>query len=352
MNSTVNGSGSAHCSSPANPTAEKIGTTFAYCLILLFSLVGNSLICIIVYKTRTMRKPTNFFIVNMAMSDLLYPILLFPWALANLYVDSWLVSGALGQALCKLSWFLPNVSTVVSIQSLILISVDRFGAVVLPYRYPFMNTKQCTVFILITWIVAMAICSPYLVALNLVENAGKMACDRSKENWRDAFGKASSFADYLLSVYVVILYVPLALLIVLYSIILCTLKSRKIAGQRFVNAGNKREKMNRNVLKMAIAIVVGFVLCWTPISIVNLLKFFAWNEKYPCSTFLYMSRIIVSFMAQSNCAVNPWICLIYSGAYRQGLKKLFNIVNTKSRANQHLMDMFEEIEMSPNTVQN
>ena len=351
MNTTVNGSGSAHCSRPANPAAEKIGRTFAYCLILLFSLVGNSLICIIVYKTRTMRKPTNFFIVNMAMSDLLYPILLFPWTLANLYVDSWLVGGAVGQALCKLRWFLPNVSTVVSIQSLILISVDRFGAVVLPYRYPFMNTKHCAVFILITWIVAMAICSPYLVALNLVENAGKMTCTYEL-HWNDAFGESSSFADYVLSVYVVILYVPLALLIVLYSVILCTLKSRKIAGQRLVNAGNEREKMNRNVLKMAIAIVVAFVLCWTPISIVNLLKFFAWNERYPCGTFLYMSRVIVSFMAQSNCAVNPWICLIYSRAYRQGLKRLFNLVNTKSRANQQPMAMFEELEMSPNTVQN
>ena len=57
-----------------NPTAKKIGLTFAYCLIVLISLAGNTAIGIIVYKTKTMSKPINFFIVNMTLSDLLFPI--------------------------------------------------------------------------------------------------------------------------------------------------------------------------------------------------------------------------------------------------------------------------------------
>ena len=43
-----------------NPTAEKIGLAFAYCLIFLVSLVGNTVIGIIVYRTKTLRKPINF----------------------------------------------------------------------------------------------------------------------------------------------------------------------------------------------------------------------------------------------------------------------------------------------------
>ena len=38
----------------------------------------NSLIAIIVFKTPTLRKPINLMIANMAMSDLLCPIFLFP----------------------------------------------------------------------------------------------------------------------------------------------------------------------------------------------------------------------------------------------------------------------------------
>ena len=117
-----------------NPTAEKIGETFVYCLIFLVSLAGNTVIGITVYKAKTMRKPINFLIVNMAISDLLFPIFLFPREIQkSLYADSWLTGGPLGQALCKLVFFLPDVSNAVSILSLVLIAVGRYGAVVFPF---------------------------------------------------------------------------------------------------------------------------------------------------------------------------------------------------------------------------
>ena len=85
--------GTQPSSSFSNPTAEKIGKTFANCLIFLVSLAGNTVIGIIVYKTKTMRKPINFLIVNMAISDLLLPIFLIPREVQGLYVDSWLIGG-------------------------------------------------------------------------------------------------------------------------------------------------------------------------------------------------------------------------------------------------------------------
>ena len=60
------------------------------CLILLSSLVGNSLIVLIVYNTPALRKPINMLITNMAMFDLLFPIFLFPVRLSDLRVGSWL----------------------------------------------------------------------------------------------------------------------------------------------------------------------------------------------------------------------------------------------------------------------
>ena len=94
------------CSSLINPEALKVGATVAYSLILVVSLVGNSLIVLIVYKTPTLRKPINMLIANMAMSDLLYPILVIPVQLTELHVGSWLIGGTLGQALCKIHPFL------------------------------------------------------------------------------------------------------------------------------------------------------------------------------------------------------------------------------------------------------
>ena len=101
VNKTMNGTQPLSCY--WNPTAEKIGLTFAFYLIFLVSLAGDTIIGIIVYKTKTMRKPINFLIVNMAMSDLLFPIFLIPRDIQRLYINSWLIGGPLGQVLCKLA---------------------------------------------------------------------------------------------------------------------------------------------------------------------------------------------------------------------------------------------------------
>ena len=72
------------------------------------SLVGNFFIGIIVYKTQALRKPINYFIVSMAMSDLFYPLFVCPRRLTQLYADSWVISGPFGRPNnCLLSNGLP-----------------------------------------------------------------------------------------------------------------------------------------------------------------------------------------------------------------------------------------------------
>ena len=140
----MNGTHPSSC--PSASTAEKIGATFVYCLMFIVSLTGNTVIGIIVYETKTMRRSTNFFVVNMAMSDLLYPIFVIPRRIQRLYIDSWLIAGRLGQALCKLVVFVSDLSAAVSIQNLVLIAVDRFGAVILPIRSPLISSNLCPFF--------------------------------------------------------------------------------------------------------------------------------------------------------------------------------------------------------------
>ena len=56
---------------------RKLCSLSAPCYVV--SLVGNTFIGIVLYKTQTLRKPINYFIANMAMSDLLYPVFVIPW---------------------------------------------------------------------------------------------------------------------------------------------------------------------------------------------------------------------------------------------------------------------------------
>ena len=133
----------------------------------------------------------------MALSDLLFPIFVIPWSLSGLHTNySFIIGGQLGQALCKLLPFFGNVSFVVSTQNLILIAVDRFGAVVFPLRSPLIRSKLCPFLILATWMFAMVFISPDLLAFELVEYPEGAWCVR---RWKKVFGESSSFASWLLA---------------------------------------------------------------------------------------------------------------------------------------------------------
>ena len=318
MNSTANGSsGFWSCS---NFTAWKIAGTVAFCLIIIVSLIANSLIVILVCKTPNLRKPINYFIANMASSDLLYPIFLMPWNLSFLHTNTFLIGGQLGQALCKLVPFIISVSFVVSIQNLILIAVDRFGAVVFPLRSPLIRSKLCPFFIIATWIVAAAVSSPDLFTYELVEYP-EGTC-RCVENWKtEAFGESSSFARFSLAYYILFIYIPVLLLVILYSIIVIKLKTQVHPGEQSANSQQQRDRRNRNVLQMSIAIVTVFVFCCLPYSInVLITQYQDTFTHLSCSFWIY--KKVILYVANAYCAINPVICFIFSSNYRNALKRL------------------------------
>ena len=317
MNTTSN------CLSPDSLKVLNIGSTVVYSIFLVASLVGNSLVGRIVYKMKTMRKTINFCIVNMAMSDLLFSVFSFPWALTELNAGSWLIHGTLGHTVCKMISFATVVSVAVSIQSLVLIAVDRFGAVVFPLRSPMIGPKLCPFLILATWIFAITTQFPHYVVYKFVEYPERMACE---VHWNEVFDESSYsiLQVYFIVLSIIELYIPFALIAILYSIIIFKLKTQKVVGVQSVNNENIRAKRQRNVLKMAIAIVSLFVVCWLPISVLTLLSTFGWYQTSSPSCAIVWYWFVVRIIAHANCAMNPCICFIFSGNYRQGLKIFFN----------------------------
>ena len=208
-----------------------------------------------------------------------------------------------------------------SVQNLVLIAVDRFGAVVFPLRSPVISSKLCPFYILATWIIAMAVFCPELIAMKLVEYPGGMAC---VWQWNEVFGEFSSFKNYLVAVYIVFRYIPLVLIAILYLTIAVKIKSHTIPGEQSVNAREQRAKRERNVLKMSISIVLVFAVCWLPLSIYwPIIVFSSENAMIWSCGFIYFESI-AHFLAHSNCAIKPCICFIFSGNYRQGLKNLLS----------------------------
>ena len=317
-------------SSCFNPTATRIGETFAFCLLFVVSLAGNILIGIIVYKEKALRTPINILIVNMAISDLLFSIINFPAFLVRLNTAShWLLSGPFDQALCRLKYFVTHVSIFVSVQSLVLIAVDRFVAVVFPLRPSLISSKRCRLFILVIWAVAMAVSCPQLLVWKFVENTEGLVCQLGLN---DKFSVSSWIKNYVLVTIIVFTYVLLVLIAILYFSIAVRIKSQQIPGEPSVDARKQRLKRERSVVKMSVAIVFVFAVCWLPCSIVVLLSLFSSDSAMMSSCAFQYSTNIANFLVLSYCTVNPCICFIFSSNYRQGLKNLLGCFSTNRAA--------------------
>ena len=175
-----------------------------------------------------------------------------------------------------------------------------------PLRFPLIRSKLCPFFILTTWIVAVAFNSPYLFTVELVEYAEGAWCVLE---WKKVFGESSSFANYLLAYYILFIYIPVPLLVILYSIIVMKLKTQANPGEQSANSQQQRDRKNRNVLQMSIAIVTVFGLCWLPVSInfliilyqdtlTHLSCSFGYTMKSP---FIWLPRTVLSTQLPVSC---------------------------------------------------
>ena len=319
MNNTTETTSIAQaCGTGINVPALKLGLTIGLSLVLVVSLAGNSAIGVIVCKTPSLRKPINYLIMNMAMSDLIFPLILIPWQLVSLYTSPaghWLIGGPLGQALCKLVVYLPMVSYSVSSQSLVLIAVDRFVAVMFPLRSPVFSRRVPFPFVITaTWIIALAFYLPFLIIAKVFEfNGGSIYCSMFS-------GEITSWHIAAPIIHYIIIVITIVLLVILYSIIVIKLNLQARPGEQSNNAEQKRARRNRKVLRMACAIVLAYSLCYLPMLTTGFMSWLFPKIMFSCLFFKFL--FFVGFMYHVNCAVNPIICLIFSTNYRQGLKRL------------------------------
>ena len=138
--------------------------------------------------------------------------------------------------------------------------------------------------------------------------------------WEKAFGESSSFQSFLLAYIILFIYIPVLLLVILYSIIVIKLKTQAHPGEQSANTQQQRDRRNRNVLQMYIATVTVFVCCWLLYGINFLI---IWDEDssthFSCSFWIYYE--VTFYMANAYCAINPVICFMFSSNYRKVLKR-------------------------------
>jgi allatostatin receptor len=127
-------------------------------------LFGNALVVIVVASNKQMRNTTNILIINLAMADLLFIIFCVPFTAADYVLSYW----PFGVTWCKTVQYLIIVTAYVSVYTLVIMSVDRFLAVVYPVASISIRTEHNTFWaITITWAIILLSCLPAFPAHDL-----------------------------------------------------------------------------------------------------------------------------------------------------------------------------------------
>ena len=306
--------------------AETVLKALAYFVILIVSLVDNGFILLVIYKNKRLRRSINYFVLNMAVSDLFNPLTIMPIKIVQIISgsESWKVDSPwiLGNILCKVSYFLPDVSLVVSIESLLLISMDRLVAVVFPLKARRFSTKAHLISILCTWIIAIAVHAPYFYTFRLFTGSDNVTYCEAR--WAPAFDHIETHKRYVTATFIIFVVVPICILTIVYGTIAWALKAE--SKKMDVESCNKQTKIkehNSKVIRSSVAIITAFALCMIPQLISMLTRVFVWNwQVLPICAFRTVFPFIATFMLHSWSAVNPCICFIFIKSYQSTLKRV------------------------------
>ena len=317
------------CSSDSSTTFLAVLST-----ISLFALTGNFIVILTFIKTVSLKTSHNYFIINMAVSDLI--CVLFNWPLyttegmlkpgGNLITEPFLAS-----SFCKLGIYVRAMSYVVSILSLVLIAVDRYIATAFPLRASRITGKMRTILLTSCWCLPAAFLVPYLIHSEIVQIDEHTFC-------RNMMGP-NKLEIYSFLGFVVFYCVPLVLIIVLYSRIVKYLQRRKEKpGGEIRGEGSNRLRIrqNQNILKIFGSIVLGFFACWTPLYIYMFLKslYPSVVEKDTC-LLLKLVGILYYIFPMLSTAINPFILITFSSSFRTAVKsECYRLLSWKNHSRQ------------------
>ncbi|XP_014871528.1 D(1)-like dopamine receptor [Poecilia latipinna] len=276
-------------------------------LLIVSTLLGNTLVCAAVIKFRHLRsKVTNFFVISLAVSDLFVAVLVMPWEAVTEVTDSWLFGG-----FCDVWITFDIMCSTASILNLCIISVDRYWAIASPFKYERKMTHRVAfVMIGVAWTLSILI-SLIPVQMNwhraqeedgaVMEDVAAIL-DRNWTNSTNLTGSASASMScvanlnktYAISSSLISFYIPVLIMIATYTRIyrIAQTQIRRIASleraaEQAQNQGhgvarNQQQhraadeaslkssfKKETKVLKTLSIIMGVFVFCWLPFFVLN-----------------------------------------------------------------------------------
>ncbi|ELU10169.1 hypothetical protein CAPTEDRAFT_93140 [Capitella teleta] len=291
-------------------------------ILIVITCSVNIIVIICVRRHRPLQKNyNNMYVVSLAMADFVVGLFVMPGMLVYTIYGYWPFS----QTWCTL-WIVPDSSCcTVSMIHLCLIAYDRCLALTQPLEYRQPNRQKTIIFhICAAWVIAFLTWMPAVIYAHIHQKPAPNECFFMP-------GK-----NYIITLSILIYYVPIVAMVVLYVRCLYFLQKRysKINADTATSSvqvisslrvatnpiqptklRHRRQEHIRSVRTLGV-IIVTFLFCWLPFSLI-------WPIQAHCGDCIsvgwYKYAYWVSYL---NSTINPLIYFIGNKDFREAIVKV------------------------------
>ncbi|XP_020505979.1 somatostatin receptor type 2-like [Labrus bergylta] len=276
--------------------------TFIYFVVCAVGLWGNTLVIYVILRYAKMKTVTNIYILNLAVADVLCMMSL-PFIALQLTLVHW----PFGEVLCRVIMTVDSLNQFTSIFCLMVMSIDRYLAVVHPIKSTRWRKPRIAKLINLTvWGVSLLVILPTMIfsCLNEVPVCGIVWPEP-----QDVYYKVFMFYTFLIG-----FLLPLTVICLCYLLIIVKVKS---SGLRV--GSTKRKRSERKVTRMVSIVVAVFVLCWLPFYIFNVAS--VTSSINPTSAVKSTFDFVVVLGYTNSCA-NPILYAFLSDNFKKSFQNV------------------------------
>nr|XP_008169474.1 C-C chemokine receptor type 5-like [Chrysemys picta bellii]XP_042697135.1 C-C chemokine receptor type 5-like [Chrysemys picta bellii] len=275
-----------------------------YSLVLIFGLLGNALVVLILIKYKKLRSMTDIYLLNLAISDLLFILSLPFWAY---YVaHEW----DFGNAMCKILSGVYYAGFYSGMFFIILLTIDRYLAIV--HAVFALKARTVTYGILtsvVTWVVAILASLPGFIFHKAQRESSHFTCSPHYP-----LGQESKWKQFqTLKMNILGLVVPLVIMIFCYAEIIKTLL-------------RCRNEKKHKAVRLIFIIMIVYFLFWAPYNIIILI--YTFQDSFSLNTCEGSSQLEIAIqvteaIAMIHCCINPVIYAFAGEKFRKYLYTFF-----------------------------
>uniref|UniRef100_A0A3Q2ZPU5 Neuromedin U receptor 1 n=1 Tax=Kryptolebias marmoratus TaxID=37003 RepID=A0A3Q2ZPU5_KRYMA len=297
-----------------------------YFVIFVVGVLGNSLTCVVILRYKVMQTLTNYYLLSLALSDLLVLLLGMPLELYDMQQN---YPFLLGEGGCYFKIFLFETVCFASILNVTALSVERYVAVVHPLKVKHMATRahvKRVIFML--WGLSMLCAVPNTSLHGIVVLPPKFGREFPRSAICHVVKPIWMYNLIILISTLVFFVLPMLIISVLYLLIGLQLHREKVMtvngadcsfGPESVSQSHKQRLSRRNlqVTKMLCVLVVVFGICWAPFHVDRLVWSYINMSSVQHQQIFETVHIICGVFFYLSSAVNPILYNLMSTRFRE-----------------------------------